>query len=77
MEGMSNNEEGREVMSATTEQHDLLTVSEAAKRLRCSYPTALGLVHRGILPAAKVGRAYRVRPAALDEALRRLEAATT
>lgn len=68
---------GRDVLSTTTEQHDLLTVSEAAKRLRCSYPTALGLVHRGILPAAKVGRAYRVRPAALDEALRRLEAATT
>jgi len=77
MEGMSNNERGGDVMSATTEQHDLLTVSEAAKRLRCSYPTALGLVHRGILLAAKVGRAYRVRPAALDEALRRLEAATT
>jgi len=77
MERMSNNEEGQEVMSATMEQHDLLTVSEAAKRLRCSYPTALGLVHRGILPAAKVGRAYRVRPAALDEALRRLEAVTT
>jgi len=74
---MSNNEEGQEVMSATMEQHDLLTVSEAATRLRCSYQTALGLVHRGILPAAKVGRAYRVRPAALDEALRRLEAVTT
>jgi len=77
MEGMSNNERGGDMMRTTTEQHDLLTVSEAAKRLRCSYPTALGLVPRGILPAAKVGRAYRVRPAALDEALRRLEAATT
>lgn len=64
-------------MSATTEQHDLLTVSEAAIKLRCSYQTALALVHQGVLPAAKVGRAYRVRPEALDEALRRLEAATT
>jgi len=61
-------------MIATTT--GLLTIPEAAARLRCSYPTALGLVHRGVLPAAKVGRAYRVRPEALDEALRRLEAAT-
>jgi excisionase family DNA binding protein len=65
------------MMSATTERHEmLLTVPEAAKRLRCSYPTALALIHRGQLPAAKVGRAYLVRPEAIGEALRRLEAAT-
>lgn len=64
------------MMGAVSEQHELLTIPEAAQRLRCSYPTALSLVHRGILPAAKVGRAYRVRPEAIDEALRRLEATT-
>lgn len=53
----------------------LLTVTEAAGRLRVSYATTLGLIRRGDLPAAKVGRAYRLRPEALDEALRRLERA--
>ena len=51
----------------------LLTVTEAAGRLRVSYGTTLELIRRGDLPAAKVGRAYRLRPEALDEALRRLE----
>lgn len=65
------------MIATMTEQHEmLLTVPEAAKRLRCSYPTALALIHRGQLPAAKVGRAYLVRPEAIGEALRRLEATT-
>jgi len=66
------------MIAKTAERHELLlTVPEAAQRLRTSYATTLSLIHRGQLPAAKVGRAYRVRVEALDEALRRLEAATT
>jgi len=53
----------------------LLTAAEAAERLRLSYGSALALIHRGDLPAARVGRSYRVRPEAIDEALRRLERA--
>lgn len=51
----------------------LLTVVEASARLRLSYATTLALIKTGALPAARLGHTYRLRPAALDEALRRLE----
>jgi len=52
---------------------DLLTVDEAAAALRLSYASTLAMIRRGDLPAARVGRPFRIRKAALDEALRRLE----
>ncbi len=51
----------------------LLTVAEAAARLRLSYPTTLALIKSGALPAARLGHTYRLRPAALDATLERLE----
>jgi excisionase family DNA binding protein len=51
---------------SATEAPDLLTIKEVAARVRLSYVGTLGLVHRGLLPAAKVGKAYRVRAADLE-----------
>lgn len=62
-------------MVMQTQGGQLLTAAEAASKLRLSYGSVLALIHRGDLPAARVGRSYRVRPEAIDEALRRLERA--
>ena len=51
----------------------LLTVDEAARELRLSYQATLGLIRRGDLPAAKIGKPYRIRRDAIDECVRRLE----
>jgi len=50
-----------------------LTVPEAARELRMSYGGTLQLIHKGLLPAARLGKSYRIRRDGLDEALRRLE----
>jgi len=48
---------------------EVLTADEAATALRITYRGVLGLIHRGELPARKLGRGYRIRRAALDVAL--------
>lgn len=47
---------------------DVISLAQAAKELRVSYLTAFRMVHRGELPAAKIGGQWRVRA----ETLKRL-----
>ncbi len=51
---------------ATTEdlgsgQHPFMTVSEVAESLRVSTMTVYRLINGGELPAARIGRSFRVR----------------
>ncbi len=48
---------------------EVLTADEVAAALRITYRGVLGLIHRGELPARKLGRGYRIRRAALDVVL--------
>lgn len=47
------------------------TVAEVAARLRVSKMTVYRLVHGGELPAARVGRSFRVPRRAVEDHLRR------
>lgn len=47
-----------------------MTVAEVAEAMRVSKMTVYRLVHSGDLPAARVGRSYRVPKQAVDEYLR-------
>lgn len=47
-----------------------LTVAEVAAMMRVSKMTVYRLVHGGELPAARVGRSFRVPRQAVDEYLR-------
>jgi excisionase family DNA binding protein len=51
-------------------QVQFLTVAEVAARMRVSKMTVYRLVHGGELPAARVGRSFRVPRRAVDEYLR-------
>ena len=58
-----------------SEQGDLatvqfLTVAEVAARMRVSKMTVYRMVHGGELPAARVGRSFRVPRRAVEELLR-------
>ena len=48
--------------------NELLTIREAAKRLRCSATNVYSLIDRGALPFVRVGNAkgYRIDPCDLD-----------
>jgi excisionase family DNA binding protein len=48
-----------------------LTVAEVAAAMRVSKMTVYRLVHSGDLPAARVGRSFRVPEDAVDEYLRK------
>ena len=48
----------------------LLTVAEVAATMRVSKMTVYRLVHDGVLPAARVGRSFRVPREAVDNYLR-------
>ena len=48
-----------------------LTVAEVAAAMRVSKMTVYRLVHAGDLPAARVGRSFRVPENAVDEYLRK------
>jgi excisionase family DNA binding protein len=48
-----------------------LTVAEVAAAMRVSNMTVYRLVHSGELPAARVGRSFRVPESAVNEYLRR------
>src|SRR5436190_12931062 len=45
---------------------DLITVDEAAKRLKLHPKTVLRFIHEGRLTATKIGKAYRIHRSALD-----------
>ena len=47
-----------------------LTVAEVAELMRVSKMTVYRLVHGGFLPAARVGRSFRVPKRAVEEYLR-------
>lgn len=61
-------------MAADNQDHvavKFLTVAEVAGILRVSKMTVYRLVHSGELPAARVGRSFRVPERAVQEYLRR------
>jgi excisionase family DNA binding protein len=45
----------------------LLTLSEAGRRLNVSYPRITELARRGTIPIVRIGRQIRVHPGKLDE----------
>ena len=49
---------------------DFYTVAEVAARMQVSKMTVYRLVHGGELPAARVGRSFRVPRRAVDDHLR-------
>ena len=49
---------------------DFYTVAEVAARMRVSKMTVYRLVHAGELPAARVGRSFRVPRRAVEDHLR-------
>jgi excisionase family DNA binding protein len=51
-------------------QAQFLTVAEVAARMRVSKMTVYRLVHGGELPAARVGRSFRVPLRAVENHLR-------
>jgi excisionase family DNA binding protein len=51
-------------------QVQFLTVAEVAAMMRVSKMTVYRLVHGGELPAARVGRSFRVPKAAVEDYLR-------
>ena len=51
-------------------QVQFLTVAEVAARMRVSKMTVYRLVHGGELPAARVGRSFRVSRRAVENHLR-------
>jgi excisionase family DNA binding protein len=60
-------------MAKSTEQGGtqdrLMTVSEVATALRVSTMTVYRLINGGDLPAARIGRSFRVRPQDLERYL--------
>jgi excisionase family DNA binding protein len=48
-----------------------LTVAEVAAMMRVSKMTVYRMLHAGELPAARVGRSFRVPQSAVDDYLRR------
>lgn len=52
-----------------SEQSGFLTVGEVARLLRVSNMTVYRLVHAGELPAARIGKSYRIRSADVDRYL--------
>jgi excisionase family DNA binding protein len=53
-------------LSTNVTPPDPLTVREVAAEFRVNQKTVLSLIHDGTLPAAKLGRVYRIRRADLD-----------
>ena len=57
-------------MRSDFSEAQFLTVAEVAARMRVSKMTVYRLVHGGELPAARVGRSFRVPRRAVDDHLR-------
>jgi len=47
-------------------EHNLLTVAEVADYLRVAERTVREMIDRGDIPAAKIGKAYRIERADLE-----------
>jgi excisionase family DNA binding protein len=60
-------------MVQPTSAFDLLTLQEAAARLRVSKNTVYKLCRAGQIPSCKVGRQWRIRNADLDRWLSQLQ----
>jgi excisionase family DNA binding protein len=71
--GRCDHESGDRMVSEPTEIHlaevQFLTVAEVAAMMRVSKMTVYRLVHGGELPAARVGRSFRVPKRAVEEYL--------
>jgi excisionase family DNA binding protein len=50
-------------------EHDLLTVDEVAEYLRIKATTVRAMIKRGEMPAAAVGRVYRIKRADVEKLL--------
>ena len=50
-------------------EHNLLTVDEVAEYLRIKDTTVRELIKRGELPAARVGKAYRIKRTDVEKLL--------
>jgi len=55
-----------EFIMAQSQSDDFLTVAEVARRLRVSNMTVYRLINAGQLPAARIGKSYRIRDADVD-----------
>ncbi len=54
---------------------EYVTVTEAAARVRLSKMTIYRLIKDGVLPAARIGKSFRIRTAAVDAWLKQSEEA--
>ena len=66
--------DAKDRLSADREQHVLLKVEEAAKRLQVCRATMFKLIGSGEIESVQIGRLRRVRPSALDDYVDRLSA---
>jgi excisionase family DNA binding protein len=57
-----------------TQNDQLLTVSQVAKRLQVTAQTIRNWIDGGVLPAARIGRGFRIRRDDVDELLARASA---
>lgn len=60
--------------SVDREQHVLLKVEEAARRLRICRATMFKLIGSGEIESIQIGRLRRVKPSALDDYVNHLSA---
>ena len=66
--------DAKDRLPADREQHVLLKVEEAAKRLQICRATMFKLISSGEIESVQIGRLRRVKPSALDDYVNRLSA---
>lgn len=66
---------GGRILRVVDDPDDLLTVDQAAARLRCGRTKLFALIGQGDLPSTKVGRARQIRRGDVDAYLDRERAA--
>jgi excisionase family DNA binding protein len=66
--------DAKDTWPADQEQHVLLKVEEAAKRLQVCRATMFKLIGSGEIESVQIGRLRRVKPSALDDYVSRLSA---
>ena len=59
-------ERGDSTMAQSVPEDGFLTVAEVAARLRVSNMTVYRLINAGQLPAARIGKSYRIRHGDVD-----------
>jgi len=67
-------DDGKDRLPTDREQHILLKVEEAAKRLQLCRATMFKLIGSGEIESVQIGRLRRVKPSALDDYVNRLSA---